>query len=151
MDRKLDRKHNNIDCWYNPGNGRLITYTYAYIKKKKKKNSGRWLWTLRRKYLNWSLYLHFHGGTKWDLDLDGLCQANRLLVTWFKSHGLKTTALQTPAGTYHLLQRQDTDVWAGRLQFGRQTLNLLQQLCFVFLKLPEDPEESRFVLFVFYQ
>lgn len=33
MDRKLDRKHNNIDCWYNPGNGRLITYTYAYKKK----------------------------------------------------------------------------------------------------------------------
>lgn len=115
----------------------------------------------QKKCLNGSLNLQLHGGTKREghLDLDGLCQASQV----YKSHGLKNT-LQTPAGSIHgHITFHDTfTTWgyrclvgkgrAGSLQGGRvglKTLHLLQQIQLVLLKLPEDPEDFRLVLFVF--
>lgn len=55
------------------------------------------------------------------LDLDGLCQANQDLVTWYKSHGLKTQLFRLPQGVFidvspfmTLLQCKDTDVWLAK-------------------------------------
>lgn len=102
--------------------------------------------------------MQLHGGTKREghLDLDGLCQANQV----YKSHGLKNTVFRLPQGVFMdispfmtLLQCEDTDVWLAKEEqggrVGLKTLYLLQQIQFVLLKLPEDPEDFRLVLFVF--
>lgn len=112
---KLDCKHGSIACWYNPGKSKQITYTYAYIKK-----------TVVAEVLHPLLTCNYMRG-EWEghLDSDGLCQENRELVTWYKSHGLKTQPLRLPQGIFidvspfmTLLQPMDTDVWLAKEEQG---------------------------------
>lgn len=59
----------------------------------------------------------------WTWSLDGLCQTNGELVTWYKSHGLETLLFRLPRGVFMdrspfmtLLQVSDSDVWLAKVE-----------------------------------